>query len=103
MKRRKHMERPQVHTPRMQVALSTNNFVRTASQTSEAKLGDGDMWLTRVQDLPPDRLNGWVVSWIFESFLNEEFVARASQKLPLQERLRESGLASLLGPPVGTS
>ena len=53
VKRSKHMERPQGHTPRMQVALGMNNFETTPRQTSEAKLGDGDMWLTRVQDLPP--------------------------------------------------
>ena len=68
LKRRKNLERPQVLTPRMQVASGMKNSAVTASHATEATLGDGDMWLSRIQDLPPDRLNGWVVSWISSPF-----------------------------------
>ena len=37
-----------------------------ASSSHGTSLGEGDMWLSRVQDLPSDRLNGWVISWIFQ-------------------------------------
>ena len=63
--------------------------------------GDNVLWLARSHELPPDKMNGWVVSWILESFLKEDMVASATEKSTFKERLEANGLASLLDTTVG--
>ena len=53
-------------------------------------------WLARSHNLPEDRRNGWVVSWIFESFQKEEFVTTACNQNTFIERMKAEGLAPLL-------
>ena len=50
--KRSRME-SQRQSPRVQVAKGMKVLEGSASQSMETQLGDGDMWLSRVQDLPP--------------------------------------------------
>ena len=59
------------------------------------------MWLTKSHAIPVERLNGWVVSWVMESFLKEEATARACEKATYEERLAANGMASLSDAKLG--
>ena len=85
-----------VPTPRQ--VTTKNEPLPVTGSGQNRPLGEGGMWLARVQNLPADRLNDWVISWIFQSPLNEDFVAQASSKTTLNQRLVDSGLSSLLDP-----
>ena len=53
------------------------------------------MWLHRSHCIPSERMNGWVVSWVLESYLNEDMVTKACEKASLPKRLEECGLQTL--------
>ena len=60
-----------------------------------------DLWLHRSHDIPHDRLNGWVVSWVLDSYLKEDVVTKACEKASLEDRLSECGLQSFQDNSIG--
>ena len=53
-------------------------------------------WLSRSANLPPNRMNGWVVSMAMEEFVKEGEFAKASNKAGFATRMRDAGLAELV-------
>ena len=62
----------------------------------EASDSTARWWISRSTNLPEERRNGWVVSWISKSFQKEELVAAACEKGAFHERMNAEGLGSLL-------
>ena len=62
---------------------------------------ESSLWISRNHNIPGDRLNGWVVSWILESYLKEDVVVKACEKASLKERLEACGLTGLEAHSVG--
>ena len=70
-------------------------------KVEQASTSMATSWLSRSHNLPEDRRNGWVVSWIFESFQKEEFVTTACNQNTFIERMKAEGLAPLLDNTLG--
>ena len=67
----------------------------------EVEPSSASWWISQSANLPADRRNGWVVSWIFESFQKEALVAAACEKEAFNIRMRAEGLGSLLESTAG--
>ena len=72
-----------------------------AAVPNTTSVSHNELWLTRSHDIPPDRLNGWVVSWVLESFLKEDEVTKACEKASLDMRLEQCGFLTLKDSTVG--
>ena len=46
-----------------------------AAPTQREPESGSSMWLAKDHAVPPDRMNGWVVAWNFESYVKEDLVA----------------------------
>ena len=53
-------------------------------------------WLSRVQTLPNDRCNGWVVSRMLEEFAYEDAIASSCNLVEFKDRMTNAGLAPLM-------
>ena len=85
-------------TPEDQQEVSSTQPVKRSVTQPEQQLkmeAPEGMWLHRSHCIPRDRLNGWVVSWVLESYLNEDMITKACEKASLQKRLEECGLQVL--------